>query len=323
LTEEQIIWWKKLYFKGLGEFFYVNQMQVDEDGFMNIRTKSKEQGSNTVFSISFKRGIGGAETIVPIGGGKDSCVTLEKLKEAGHKIRPMIINPRGATLNCIELAGFSQYESIIVNRSISPALLELNKKGFYNGHTPFSAMLAFVSLLCSAISGIPNIALSNESSANEATDPVSGANHQYSKSYEFEQDFRKYVAENISKDFNYYSYLRPYSELQIAEMFAQYPQYHKVFRSCNVGSKQDIWCNNCAKCLFAYIILSPFIDKEKMLEIFGENLLDKISLQKEFDELTGKSPVKPFECVGTVAEVNLALAMYKAKYPDDNSALLH
>ncbi|GHV34919.1 hypothetical protein FACS1894178_3400 [Bacteroidia bacterium] len=322
LTDEQQQWWKKLYFNGLAELFYVNKMTVDKANFMtmcNVQSaKYPTQCCYNPITTPLQ-----PCTIVPVGGGKDSCVTLEKLKAAGHHIRPMIINPRGATLNCIKVAGFTEWESIIVHREISPALLELNKRGFINGHTPFSAMLAFVSLLCSAISGIPNIALSNEASANEATDPVTGANHQYSKSLEFENDFRDYVSKYISQEMNYYSFLRPYSELEIAEMFARYPQYHNVFRSCNVGSKQDIWCCNCAKCLFAFIILSPFIEKEKLSEIFGENLLDKPSLRKEFEELTGIAAVKPFECVGTVAEVNQALAMFKAKYPDDTSYLLN
>jgi hypothetical protein len=322
LTEEQQNWWKKLYFNGLGEFFYVNKMIVDREKFINFEFENLHCKTCLQLSSGIIRNNPHVTSIVPVGGGKDSCVTLEKLKDAGYHIRPMIINPRGATLNCIKVAGFTEWESIIVHRTISPALLELNKKGFLNGHTPFSAMLAFVSLLCSVISGIPNIALSNEASANEATDPITGANHQYSKSLEFENDFRDYVSKYINNEINYYSFLRPYSELEIAEMFAKYPQYHNVFRSCNAGSKQDIWCCNCAKCLFAFIILSPFIEKEKLIEIFGENLLDKPSLQKEFEELTGIATVKPFECVGTVAEVNQALLMFKEKYPNDNSYLL-
>ena len=46
-----------------------------------------------------------------------------------------------------------------------------------------------------------------------------------------------------------------------------------------------------------------------MVQIFGEDLLDKPSLQQYFDELTGIAEVKPFECVGTVEEVNQALSM--------------
>ena len=46
-----------------------------------------------------------------------------------------------------------------------------------------------------------------------------------------------------------------------------------------------------------------------MIGIFGEDLLNKPSLQTYFYELTGIAEVKPFECVGTIDEVNQALAM--------------
>ena len=107
----------------------------------------------------------------------------------------------------------------------------------------------------------------------------------------------------------YYSYLRDFFELQIAEKFAQYPQYFPVFRSCNAGSKENVWCCNCPKCLFAYIILAPFIDKNARLQIFGADLLNKPEMTHFFYQLIGKEATKPFECVGTVEEVVAALNM--------------
>jgi hypothetical protein len=53
-------------------------------------------------------------------------------------------------------------------------------------------MLAFYSVLLSAVTVIRDVALSNESSANEPTIPGTYINHQYSKSLEFETDFRDY-----------------------------------------------------------------------------------------------------------------------------------
>ena len=161
--------------------------------------------------------------------------------------------------------------------------------------------------MLSAVTGIREVALSNESSANEPTIPGTYINHQYSKSLEFELDFRQYVQDFMGDINHYYSYLRKLTELQIAERFAHYPAYFKVFKSCNAGSKEDKWCCNCPKCLFAYIILSPFIDDATMIDIFGEDLLDKPSLAQTFDELAGLSINKPFECVGTIGEVNEAL----------------
>ena len=107
----------------------------------------------------------------------------------------------------------------------------------------------------------------------------------------------------------YFSFLRPLAELQIAHLFSTFTQYHEVFRSCNVGSKSDKWCANCAKCLFVYIILSPFLSEEKMVHIFGENLLEKKELIDIFEQLVGLQQNKPFECVGSTFEARLALKM--------------
>jgi hypothetical protein len=325
LSNEQIKWWKKLYFQGLGEFFYLNGIQTTQVEFMTIESVSDIVLKKQTFNLDEK-------VIVPIGGGKDSVVTLELLRKSNFELCPMIINPRGATLNCAKVAGFEREQIIEVNRTIHPRLLELNAEGFLNGHTPFSAMLAFVSLLTSAITGMKHIALSNESSANESTVLGENINHQYSKSLEFENDFRDYVKNFISDDFNYFSFLRPLNELKIAEYFSKFPQYHSVFRSCNVGSKEDIWCNNCAKCLFAFIILSPFIEPEKLICIFGVDLLDVgistslndhvLPLQHEFNQLIGIENVKPFECVGTIDEVNTALNLHIRRFPNHTPLLI-
>ena len=174
-------------------------------------------------------------------------------------------------------------------------------------------MLAFVNVLVAALGGMKYIALSNESSANESTVPGTNINHQYSKSFEFEVDFNNYLVDNITGDIKYFSFLRPLNEIQIANLFAGFPKHFPGFRSCNVGSKTDSWCGNCPKCLFAFIILSPFLGKEELESIFGKNMLDDLGLENFFKELTGKVDVKPFECVGTPEEVNASLANVMSK----------
>lgn len=325
LDERQVAFWKKLYYNGLGEFFYTNGIDATEEDFMQIRFEGAKREYSCI-SDDMRLQVDDSidSHIVPIGGGKDSVVTLELLGTQSKRPLPLIMNPRGATVSCIEKAGYTLDDVIVIKRTIHHRLLEENKKGALNGHTPFSAMLAFYTLLASAMTGCrPRIALSNENSANESTVVGLKVNHQYSKSVEFEDDFRSYVKDYVSPKFDYYSFLRPLSELQIAMLFARYGQYHDVFRSCNAGSKEDIWCGHCAKCLFAYIILSPFIEPERLTQMFGKNMLDDNTLQHEFDQLRGVEETKPFECVGTVDEVNSALAMTLARwYPNERPALL-
>ena len=307
LTDDQVDFWKKLYLNGLGEFFYLNGIKTSNDEFMTITSKGKKLKP---FSIQTDN----KKVMVPVGGGKDSVVTLELLKESADKVIPMALNPRRAVVRSVEISGFSLDNAVVVNRKLDKKLLELNEKGFLNGHTPFSALLAFVTLLTAALAGIRNIALSNESSANQSTVPGVNVNHQYSKSFEFEQDFNSYYKKYITHDIDYFSFLRPLNELQIAALFSRFPQHHLSFRSCNVGSKNDSWCGNCPKCLFTRIILGPFFAHDKMLQIFGKELLDDIKLKPYFDELTGKAEIKPFECVGTPDEVNAALQKIKEKF---------
>ena len=314
LNEDQIKWWKKIYYFGLGEFFYLNNIKADQDSFVEIISKSDCELSPV--SVSLNNSI-----IVPIGGGKDSIVSLEILKNK-NKIRPFLLNPIEAGKNTVKTAGFSTDETIVVQRFIDPKLIELNNKGNLNGHTPFSALLAFVSIFVAALSGIRNIALSNESSANEATISNTKINHQYSKSLEFETDFKEYVKKYISEDINYFSFLRPLNELQIAKLFSGFPKYFPVFRSCNAGSKKGIWCGDCPKCLFTFIILSPFIPQIELINIFNKDLFDDKNLLPIFNKLIGIDAEKPFECVGTIEEVNAALVLTIRKQASENLPFL-
>jgi hypothetical protein len=310
LDKRQERWWRKLYYKGLAEFLYQNKIVCKQNYFVRF---SYAEEAKPYSNLQFEYIKASQRTIVPIGGGKDSVVTLEELRKK-KEIVPFIINPRGATLDCARIAGFKTLDDIVVlEREIDANLLTCNKQGFLNGHTPFSAMLAFYTLLISYGTQIRHIALSNEASANEPTVLGKEINHQYSKSEEFEFDFQAYLFYYMRDCAYYYSYLRKFSELLIAEKFAKYPQYFPVFRSCNAGSKENKWCCNCPKCLFAYIILAPFIDKNTRLQIFGEDLLNKPGMRHFFNQLTGKETTKPFECVGTVREVVAALKMLDNK----------
>ncbi|MEI7562383.1 MAG: hypothetical protein WCJ39_01290 [bacterium] len=79
--------------------------------------------------------------------------------------------------------------------------------------------------------------MSNEKSANEGNTVVDGIeiNHQWSKSFAFEEAFSQYLHNYISADLEYFSLLRSMYEIKIAEIFSHYPQYFDVFSSCNTN----------------------------------------------------------------------------------------
>lgn len=303
INNDQINWLKKLYYYGLGEFMYVNNIQIDEKDLMNIIcTHSYEE-----IPIPNYNGKG---NLIPIGGGKDSNVSLEILKNYKNDNLCFIINPKEVTLACAQAAGYPQDKIIGIKRTIDKNLIELNDEGFLNGHTPFSAIVAFSSYITAYIYNKKYITLSNESSANEATVIGTKINHQYSKTFEFENDFNNYTNKFFKIDIKYFSLLRPLTEYQIGMLFSNYKKYHSIFKSCNVGSKSIPWkwCCNCPKCLFVFTILSPYLYKENLVDIFGEDMFENKDLVKIFDELLGYSETKPFECVGTYEEVRYAVS---------------
>ncbi len=319
LDGEQISWWEKLFYKGLGEFQYVNGIDVPQEELLKISWINEgsagkipeDVGENAPEDVEGGVSYGGSVhtlhdpesydgILVPIGGGKDSVVSLELLK--GRKIYTYSVNQSETIRNVIACCDHAAGD-LAAKRILDKRIIEFNEQGYLNGHIPFSSVVAFSCVITAYLNGIRHIALSNESSANESTVRDSFVNHQYSKTFEFEKDFDGYIKNLTDSDIHYFSLLRPYTELKIASMFAKSRGYHKAFRSCNRGSKQGIWCCNCPKCLFVYIILSPFLTEEELIDIFGEKLLDKDSLDTEFKELTGISENKPFECVGMRSEV--------------------
>jgi hypothetical protein len=344
IDENQIQWLKKLYYNGLGEFFYVNNINISMSDFMTIKsTFNADNASNNRSNNALASGISYNGCLIPVGGGKDSCVTLELLPQNADNYC-VIVNPKAPALECAHTAGYGNDRIITIKRRICGKLLDLNAEGFLNGHTPFSAVLAFITYFTAVLTRRKYVVLSNESSANEANVAGTKINHQYSKSYEFERDFVSYAKRVFGDGQPYYfSFLRPLNELQIAMIFSKFPQYHNVFRSCNAGSKGEKWewCRNCPKCLFVFLILSPFLPRERMIEIFGGDLLAEAEnpnspLFSTLQELQGRGTAKPFECVGTFDEVNWALSDEKSRdysvlkqydeqngLPPEFSAILH
>ena len=319
INDEQISFFKKLYYYGLGEFLYINNIDISYDDLMDIEVT----GSKESYDIDYH----GEGNLIPVGGGKDSCVSLELLKNMNNN--PFIINPKQVHLDCAYAAGYSDSDIITIKRNLDRKIVDLNSKGYLNGHTPFSALVSFVTYLMAYLTNKRYIVLSNEDSSNESTVIGTKINHQYSKSYEYENDFNEYTKKFFNIDITYFSFLRPLKEVQIALLFSEFKKYHKIFKSCNVGSKETpwVWCGKCAKCLFVYIILSPKLYKNELIDIFGKDLYEDETLLPIFKELIGDALTKPFECVGEIKEVRYALSKtiskldnlpYLLKYYKDN-----
>jgi hypothetical protein len=322
LDEKQAEFWNNLYTKGLGEFFYQNQIKFD--GLVNFPSKIQaekalEEGgeaTDSVKEINFSE-----KALLPIGGGKDSLVSAEILLNGGVEFDLFSLRDSDPIRETAEILGKKR---LIMGRKISSKLLELNKAGALNGHIPITAYISFLLIICAIVYDYKKIVLSLEKSANFGQIYYGGIdiNHQYSKSEQFEEDFNKYVEENIVKGVQYFSLLRGMYEIKIAEIFSKSGNLEKYlprFASCNKNFKLDgsrpktRWCGECPKCVFVWTILSPFLSKKVLVEVFGKDLYADENLLELFEELLGIRNIKPFECVGTPEEMQLAMLGAEAK----------
>src|SRR5690606_4236497 len=154
-------------------------------------------------------------TLLPIGGGKDSLVSVDLLTHAGVDFTPFAVNPKGPILTSIAAIGTAP---LYVTRTLDPEMIRLGKEpGFYNGHVPSTAINSMIASLCALLFGYNQIVLSNERSASEGNVVFDGreTNHQYSKSLGFELLIADILANATGGALRYFSLLRPYSEARI------------------------------------------------------------------------------------------------------------
>jgi UDP-N-acetyl-alpha-D-muramoyl-L-alanyl-L-glutamate epimerase len=293
-----------LYLNGLGEFAHQNQL--DLLGRIQFPSGGACKAQTPIGLPDF--------ALAALGGGKDSLVTVERLKHARTPVAVFWIGDSPLIAACAERTGLP---TLNVTRKLDPALFELNRRGALNGHVPVTAINSSIAVLLALTQGANQIVFSNERSADAGnfTDARGlVVNHQYSKSYAFEALFAAYVEQAIAADLNYFSLLRPLSELAITQRFAALDQYFDVFSSCNrnfriLGAKPtERWCGECPKCHFVFAALAPQLPKPKLIGIFGRNLLDDSRLIGAFEALMEFNALKPFECVGEGVEVRAALA---------------
>lgn len=325
LSQADLPFWHNLLRQGLGEFYYRNQIDFTKPDFLHIELVEGATNKHLIDTnlTLTKNTHTQSPILVPIGGGKDSATLLCMLEDKQLRYDALLLAPHSIAAK--EMAMHMQKQGscqniIEVERSIDPQLIALNQQGYFNGHTPFSAYLAFLSTTVASLYGHAHIYLGNEKSSEEENLLWLGQaiNHQYSKSLEFEELFRSYSAQVLFQGQPdapvYRSALRNLNELEITGKLVEFAKQSSVFaqfltmmRSCNVGQKQGMWCHDCPKCAFVFLLLSAHLDASRVRqEIFQENLFAKPSLRQTFLDLAGLGDKKPFECVGSFAEVQTA-----------------
>ncbi len=292
-----------VYLNGLGEFAYRNGL--------NLRGRFKlpvEGQPVTAQALGLRE-----HALVAIGGGKDSLVSIEALRNAGVAETVTWIGGSQLIRACADRTGLP---TLNIGRTLAPELFELNRQGAWNGHIPVTAVNSAIMVLAALVQGVDQVVFSNERSASYGSQ-IAGTgevNHQWSKGWAFEQAFGEHVQQHVAADLHYYSLLRPLSELAVARQFAKTDYYDAHFSSCNrnfhiLGERPvNRWCGVCPKCHFVFLALAPFMPKTRLVRIFGRNLLDDIEQAGGYDALLEFQDHKPFECVGEGKESRAAMA---------------
>jgi len=297
-----------LYSRGLAECRYVNDLRGRQiPPFPSTGSHAPQAGAAGL----------GERPLVPIGGGKDSIVTLEAVRLAGREPLLFSVGNPPAVDRTVAVAGLPH---VWVTRALDPGLLELNRRGALNGHVPVTAVVSCLAVIAALVHGAGAVVMADERSASVGSLTWDGVevNHQYSKSWDFERRFAAIVASHVAADLDYFSLLRPWSELAIARRFAGLPAYHRAFVSCNRAFLLDrdrrtpSWCGDCPKCRFVALALAPFLDRDRIVSIMGSDLLGDATQLTGFAALLGIEADKPLECVGEVEESRVAMRLLRA-----------
>lgn len=218
-------------------------------------------------------------------------------------------------------------------------LSNLRLSGGLNGHVPITYIVQSLALVQAILNHQNTVLTSIGQEGNEphAIIPATGGNgngnvepelpvnHQWSKTWPAEQLFAEYVKRYVSPDLHIGSPLRGFSELKIAELFAEqcWSTFGHAFSSCNVANyrqgsdNQELkWCGHCAKCANSYLLFAPFVPKTELDQLFGGSLFEYPDLIDIFKGLLGvDGHIKPFECIGEVAELRKAYQLKRPEYP--------
>jgi hypothetical protein len=249
--------------------------------------------------------------LVPMGGGKDSLVALERTRSTGLEIETVQVGQAELIRRVAEQTGLPHRRIL---RRLDPALRELNEQGALNGHVPITAINAAALAVAAVLWDFRYVVFANERSADSPTLEVGGraVNHQWAKSLAFESGFDAFIRRKVAADLRVFSLLRRDRELAVTRDFAALERYHDVFSSCNRnfhldGPRTERWCGHCPKCRFVFLALAPYRSPEQMLGMFGRDLLAEPEAIEGFAELLELDGHRPFECVGEADEARAAV----------------
>lgn len=320
----ELDWWRAFWPGAMGEFFYRNQIGYTATDFLAIRGPVGAPERLDGAADGAPDGAGGAPLVL-FSGGKDS-LALARIAAAARGAVPVdffLYNP-GERLRGMAGSLAAGGRVLEAHRAILPELLRLNAAGHPNGHTPFSAYLAFAAMLTGYLRGGELVMAGNSRSDDEPNVPSylgRPVNHQWTKSFEFETAMGAYRDRWLPGAPGYSSPLRPLYELQIIASLSGDVDGYLRTASCN-RAPAGAWCRSCAKCAWVFLATAALFGHDLAIRKIGADMFADPALAGVYQEMAGLTGTKPFECTGTEDEVRAAIrAAGRGRDPDAYPAL--
>ncbi len=343
LDKEQARFFSIVYQDGLSQYAYENHLtRADLATFKSdspaVLAERKNFRQKRIDGLAFPKLTGFQDsTLILQSGGKDSLLNSELQSHTKHSYWYLGSSNRHPQL-------LDQLDQPLQHAIRTIDHENLQKSKGYNGHVPVTYIVMSLALVQAILNRQKTVftSIGQEGAEAHAIIRKSGktarefakinpgdlpVNHQWSKTAPAEKLFRAYVHQYISPELDIYSPLRDYTELKIAQLFAEkcWQKYGNKFSSCNIANYTQgtdnsnlKWCGNCAKCANSYLLFAPFVPRRKLDDIFGGlSLFENPELTDDFEGLLGiNDKLKPFECIGEINELRYAYHHRLPEYPD-------
>ena len=192
LTQAEEAFLRDFYLQGLAEFAYRNNLDLSSLSLEARRAPDQHSAPPAP--------PGPPRALVPFGGGIDSIVTVEQVRQRADVALFVVSRPADRFDAIEQPAAVTGLPVVRAEREIDPQLLRSAELGFLNGHVPVTGILSAIAVLAAVLEDRDAVVMSNEWSASIPTLEFDGrpVNHQFSKSEEFEAAFRGVLADQGS-----------------------------------------------------------------------------------------------------------------------------
>jgi hypothetical protein len=119
-----------------------------------------------------------------------------------------------------------------------------------------------------------------------------------------------YIQAELVSNLSYFHLLRPIYDIVVFNLLARDPAAVTSTHSC---AQQKPWCCRCPKCIYVWMHLVAYLDEWVVDQMFDKNLFDLPENRPYIRKMLGLEGYKPWDCMGTVSETQIAYLLCRAK----------